>query len=179
METRKNNVPMSRSVDEKASVKKLKGLGKGELSRRLTSATAMLDKWMQGCIELGARLRVVDPGNEFFDADHSNSTIVMMDQRAREIILQSTITKITTEYENGRTSVVDVGAKRLDYLMEARAKIYAGMSDGQLAEAMADLNPADDLDKPHVRLIHAEQERRKKAVDFRDLNDNEEEDRNG
>lgn len=102
---RNNQTPLNQRVGG------FKKLGKNELSKRLTTATKLLDQWMQGVIELGARLLMLNPEDEFFgslqdDKGKDNSTLQMIKQRCKERIMQSSIETITFTFSGDKEDVV-------------------------------------------------------------------------
>jgi len=123
---RSNNVPLNQRI------KGFKTLGKNELAKRITKATALLDQWMQGVIEIGARLLMVKPDDEFFDAQREgggkdNSTLEMIKLRCQERIIQSKIETITYTFEDGREDiVVFVGDERRKLIEQIKNKSRKG-----------------------------------------------------
>mgnify|MGYP006280126299 CR=1 FL=1 len=129
METN-NGQTMNRGM----SRQRLSKVGKNELAKKLEMARVMLDKWMQGAIELGGRLMLVDPENAFFDAQESNTTLELMGQRCRELAAQSDIVSITYKKESGEETVINVAALKKDVLERAHAQITAQKKEGEKNE---------------------------------------------
>lgn len=127
---RNNQVPLNQRT------RGFKALGKNELAKRITKATELLDQWMQGVIELGARLLMVKPDDEFFDAQkksdgNDNSTLQMIHTRCQERIIQSKIETITYTFEDDREDViVYVGDERRKLIEQMKKQRKEKESNG-------------------------------------------------